>query len=224
MGLAIDGSVSNFASAATLTVDLTTTNPNDVVVVFAHTDGVSTPPTISGTAPGLSGWTQRAQAAQSNNFLITEWWAIATQPLTNLPIDVSAVGGVFIATVAFGVSGANMAAPFDPNPSLPATAPGAVSVSGVSTIDFNTMLIMGIRFANTATPTPGAFGAFAATGIADLANDYTLAQYLVVATPQTNITATVGTGSMDTGAAIVDAIFALPDQPSGTLGLASAEW
>ena len=52
----------------------------------------------------------------------------------------------------------------------------------------------------------------------------TIAPLTFLSSSLTNITATVGTGSMDTGAAIVDAIFALPDQPSGTLGLASAEW
>lgn len=111
--LSIDGAASNGAG----NVVLSTTKTNNIIVVYCVTTGGSVCGSITDTA-GLV-WTRRIDYENSGSNLvwITEFWALSTSILTSDTI-VTTNGSRM---TAFGVNGANLSTPFDPNVSLPAT-------------------------------------------------------------------------------------------------------
>ena len=132
--LSLDGSASSGTNlGTTLTVSLTTSCSPDVVVVLVGENtarAVATPNTP--TSPGLT-FTQRA-ALQSGAMRTWEYYAIATGPLTSQAItELMSQATAFTAT-AFGVCGANTAAPFDANPSLPKASGGFWGTSHSNTV------------------------------------------------------------------------------------------
>ena len=101
---------------------------------------------VSDTA-GLAFLPRTAPVAIGGGQFIQTWYAIATTPLSSDSISVrtSLTGETWYGVIAFGVSGANTASPFDPNPLLPRAQaniaclnnyPCNTGVSTTSTNDF----------------------------------------------------------------------------------------
>ncbi len=143
---------------ATLThsLTLTTTHPNEVIILHVGMAATSSPPIPSTVvnSPSLS-WTKRIVRSGTNSFsnhLVVEvWWAPAVSPLASEIITVNVTGSLgFITVEAVPVIGAaNIAAPWDTNPSLPAVAenmngsPASVTeVPGIFTDHSNDMIFL----------------------------------------------------------------------------------
>lgn len=161
----IDGSSMSSANAATITttnaVTLTTNGGNeDVTVLSAATVTGAGILSVTTTPSGLT--FTNVQAIFTNGNFIEAWHAPAPTSLTNEQILVTYSGPVAASSIyAFSVANQNVASPFDPNGSLPAsTAQGfgthatintTVSTTKKKTLVFNFMLAS--RYANN-NPTP----------------------------------------------------------------------
>lgn len=170
---AIDGSVSSTTpGGSTVTLSLTTTQPNDVIVVFTVCGSSGDATSISDTA-GLT-WTKRTATANFGGSTSGEWYAVSTGVLTadTITVNYSAAGGG--RTEAFGVSGANTSAPFDSNASFPAKTGSGSSVTTLSTGALTTNHANDLLIGNLSTPSafgtltrPTSFTAFQAFGAND---------------------------------------------------------
>ena len=219
---ALDGSATgSFTSAASGTVTLTTSLSNDVIVVMVEDEDVNNAVvrTVSSvTATGLAFAHRSTGSINASPYTETEvWWAAAASALSSKTITVTLSGSIDDASiVAFGVSGANTATPWDANGALPATATGASSanptVNGVSTSNANDMLLgfTGLSLPGSGTPATETAGAGytliqtqvngGATGASEAA-----AEYKVVAATQSSVSvafATANTNWIMTGDAI----------------------
>src|SRR5215471_2398125 len=121
----VDGaSVSGIQSASgpVVTSGLTTTNPNDIIIVFSSLEGPGAtlvPSVTSVTGGGLT-FTRRYRNAMVQGPAQEFWWALSPSPLSNVPFTITYAGSYDdAACLAFGVSGCNVTTPFDPNSSLP---------------------------------------------------------------------------------------------------------
>ncbi len=134
------------------TVTLTTTSANDVIVVEVSNEHATAGPTrtvstlaCTSACTGLSTFSLRKANTQAGTFQDLEaWWATATSALTSSVFTVTLSGATDDAViVAFGVSGANTASPWDS--SGPVTTTGAAgttpSVTGFATSNSNDMLL-----------------------------------------------------------------------------------
>ena len=197
--LSLDGSASNTAaSTAAPTVTLTTTLVNDIIVVFVSTTKISPASTVTSITDtaGLT-WTKRSsfEYTSGTRFNLEVWWAPSTGVLSSDVITAN-LGATATQTVmiAFGVNGANFAAPWDTNGTLPATATstGTPTVSGVSTTNANTMLLGFENHASTAADTAGSGYTLiknqAASSIMDAA-----AQQKIVSATQSSVAVAFGT-------------------------------
>lgn len=146
--IATDGSSNGFSTGTgTANTVLTTTQGNDIILLFLSWDSAgSTTFTISDTA-GLS-WSLRASENTGSSTAVTrEYYATSTNPLTNDKITATASGGTSaLKLIAVGVSGANTITPFDANALMPSTANKQSSVAvisaNVNTNNANDMLIL----------------------------------------------------------------------------------
>src|SRR5881296_1620544 len=83
---------------------------------------------------------------------VQEFWAVAANPLSSNMVteSISGSGNNYNALIVFGISGANIYSPFDPNAALPASAngdSGGTSVS-ISTSNPNDMIIAEVTHGN----------------------------------------------------------------------------
>ncbi len=177
-GLALDGSTTAGSGAGATnsqtTGTLTTVNANDVIVVIASlsdgSGGSTTSNTVSTvTATGLTFTLRKAVAnfVSPNYFAdVEEWYAITSSTFSNT-ITVTTTGSFRFTVIAFGISGANTASPFDPNAGANPTASGASSTPSVtqSTSNANDILITGLAVSQT----PGTVTTFP-TGYTNIAN------------------------------------------------------
>jgi hypothetical protein len=199
MALALDGSVhGNVGTGTTLSVSLTTTNSNDVIIV----QGYTTPGPISSvTSSGLT-FNKRISYAASNG--TTEiWYAVATSPLTNQSITVNVPTTTYTTIDAFGISGANTTTIFDSNTGLPATNTGSnVNINvNISTNNPDDFIYAVVEESGGQTSTPS-------SGFSQIQNaDFQLSEYQIVSTTQSNLNVGLGTGETGT-VIIVDAIIA----------------
>ncbi len=221
----LDGSATaQFSTASSGTVTLTTTTANDVIVVLATNEDATNSAirTVSSvTATGLTFTKRSSLSLGSPTYQDTEvWWAIASSALSAKVITVTLSGSTDdAALVAFGVSGANTASPWDPNVALPATATGnpatTPTVSGVSTSNANDMILgfqgNGNGAAVTSTSETAGSGF---TLIANINNngavnaDDAAAEYKIVSATQSSISVPFGTATTANNywMAIADAI------------------
>ena len=127
MALALDGSGTGHSTGGAITISLTTTSDNDVIIVaLSETPGVAPPvPSVSST-PALT-WTQRrTYNSPSSASSLIEYYAVWSSH-GSLSITVTPDGGeTGAAAVAFGVSGAETTSPFD--------STGQVEKNGSNTI------------------------------------------------------------------------------------------
>ncbi|MDA4112898.1 MAG: PQQ-binding-like beta-propeller repeat protein [Thaumarchaeota archaeon] len=121
-------------------MSLTTTHASDVIIVACDCWPVGGPFSVKDTA-GLTFVQRTAQLSIGGNQFIQEWYAVAPSPLAgdSISVQTSVNGHTWYGVIAFGVSGANTASPFDTNPSLPRVqaninCPGSIPCNtGVST-------------------------------------------------------------------------------------------
>jgi hypothetical protein len=151
---AIDGTAGGqFSTTSTGTVTLTTTQPNDVIILSYFHNGGSGAHTIASVTSAHLTWAKRSQhgwgGGPSNNEI---WWATASAPLTSEVITITLTPATNIddaAYHAFGVSGCpNPSSPWDTDASLAAafasvvnSTPASLTISGVSTSSSIPMLI-----------------------------------------------------------------------------------
>lgn len=198
--LSLDGSNSSGLTLLSPTVTLTTTKTNDVIVIFAASNGG---PVISVSGSSLGAFTLRARNTVGGNDA-TEWYAVASGVLSSETITLTNTSPGFTSIFAFGVNGAKTSAPWDTNASLPklASGGGASDPITVSTTALNTIVFGGFRTGSVPTPTNGA----GYTNIAPLTAGFALAEYQIFAAAQTNLSITLTTGAGNANGSIGDAI------------------
>jgi hypothetical protein len=122
---------------------LTTTNPNDVIVVVVECGYISCSDNVSSVTDS-SGLAYSLRTSFTPNDRLWEYYAIAPTPVSSDNITVLVSGHRFFEFMVFAVRGVNTAAVFDLSPSLPATmacaggpGPNDCTVSAVtSAVDF----------------------------------------------------------------------------------------
>ncbi len=132
--LSLDGAGSNscfgFGPISCSVAPFGTSNPNDVIIVFATSPTTSvsfiTPTDSQGHLSFALRKTFTASVTDS------EWWGIATSALSGDTITVTTTGTAGFGMVVWGISGANTASPFDPSSGVPATNSGTPSTCVVS--------------------------------------------------------------------------------------------
>ena len=194
--------VSNTAStggATSYTVSLTTTSTNDILYVAVST-GSSNTATISG---GSLTWAQRASAAISGSRTLQTFWALKTTAGA-ITITVTLSGSSASSVVAFAISGANTASPFDTTTSSTNTGSSTTASTTITTTN-NDLIIgaVGVRTAGVAiTKATG----FTAIGSVTSVDPEVGAEYTTVTSPQTNFGVSYTLGSSNNWAIIADAI------------------
>ncbi len=213
---------------------LTTVHSNDVIIVLASNENQGGPlRTIAAsgvTAAGLSFLRRSGGSLSATPYSDAEvWYAIASSPLSSLAITVTLSGATDdCSIIAFGISGANTASPWDPNVSVPAGATGSTAsiptASGVSTTDANDMILgfAGVLTAGDAsfpTETAGSGFSLVTTPVdgGGVGGSEASLEYKVVSATQSSSTVTFGTttDSSDRWIMEADAIQASPAPTSG---------
>jgi len=199
VSLALDGS-SGFAagSGKTLTITLTTTSVNDIIIVQVAANNTNA---LSVASPTLGSFTRRALLGDHDD--IEEWYAVSSTALTGevITITYDNSGPLFVSGCAFGVSGANTSTIWDSNSSLPATSAASADPT-FSTTNATTFVTATMRLSGTPTPTAGTGW----TAIYNGSGAYFISQYKIFSSAQTGTTAPLGTGSGDENGSIVDAL------------------
>ncbi len=203
--LKLDGSASNtWSGTAAGTATLSTTQANDIIVVMVGSENPSAIEKVSSiSSPKIPGgeWHERSNLSElTASYTDMEvWWAYSSNQLSSEPITATLAGSPDDATIiAFGISGADTAAPWDTNAALPAKATGSNATPSVkiSTTAQNALILGFASTASNPVITPG--GGFSqiqnivAAGGAMF--DSGLAEYTVASSPQTGraVNATLG--------------------------------
>lgn len=229
-GLAVDGGVANECGpAGSCSVTLTTGSPNEVIIVFAS-NGVSDAFGPLTDAQSKLTFTQRATKTNGLEVLATEWWALASTTLSGDTITLNAAtanGHAVFSLVVWSITGANTAAPFDPNGALPAENSGNTLVSPnvvVSTSNPNDM-ILGLAGAAGVPATWTSGGGFAL--IDSPGHKSGAAEFEVVSSTQSSLNLAINPNARVTWVMVGDAVQAattppppIPEYPLGLLVLA----
>jgi len=191
---------------------LSTTQPNDVIILQITQD--YTHSFAPSDAAGLN-WVERSSnfPLQANSEEVDEWWAVASSPLTSDTINLGESGSSSHNTVAiaYGISGANTANPFDSNSGLPYTksgTSGTPTITGVSTSNANDMIIGLVGYRATSTNQTAASGyTLIASQTFSSSQQWGAAEYQKVTSAQSGISVSWGTSmSSSDWTMIVDAI------------------
>jgi len=153
-------------ASLSISVSLTTTKANDVIIVEPSAEDVfhGVIPTVSSVAATGLTFTQRSiSSLGSPGFIDLElWYAVASSAFSgSITVTFSDSSGTpdALALVAFGVSGANTASPWDSNVAVPRVGSGQTSgppsVSGVSTSNADDMILGLAARGNTGGTNPG---------------------------------------------------------------------
>ena len=157
-----DGSVfkgGNAVSSAT-TGNLNTGNTNDVIYVIVSILGSNAVSSVTNSGTALT-WNKRAAVSDGSNERVETWYAISSARFTGQTITVSFGVSTTFTIIAFGITGANTASPFDANSATPATGTGSATTQSVtvSTSNSNDYLIGAIAVkpasGNAPNPTVG---------------------------------------------------------------------
>lgn len=144
--LALNGAAHGNATAVSTTATLTTTQANDVIILFGEAN--SGPLTAVSDTASLT-WHHRADTNSTGND-IEEWYAVASSALSADIITATQTASAFMTIDTFGVSGANTTSPFDSSAVTSTTDPVSIS-----TTHANTMVIGGSRQHTDSTCTAG---------------------------------------------------------------------
>jgi hypothetical protein len=161
----LDGSVSaGTGGGSSLTVSLTTTNANDIIYVIVVINAGST---NAPTATGLTFLRRGASDISVPGAVMGVYYAVASSAGT-YSITESASRQKDTVVVAFGVSGAKTASPFDPNASIPKSATGPGTTASVTI--------------STSNPDDFIIGAVADNGRSDPSGGTAVAPFILIAT------------------------------------------
>jgi hypothetical protein len=153
---ALDGYAStNTVTSNTMTITLTTTQPNDVLYLSWVGNGGRRITGVSSS--GTSAWTRRAYITADSSHYVETWYATrATAGTTTITITLTSDSSTNCAAVAFGISGADTASPFDGN-ARTATGNSASASVSVTTSNANEFIIgaLGVEHANSLTTGSG---------------------------------------------------------------------
>jgi len=217
--LAVDGT--GFSSCPTAgtscTVTLTTSDTEDVVVLFSATNGGAIGyATISSISGGGLSWTERGRAeclnvcgtGGSGTYTDTdEWYAVSSGALSSVTFTVTlASSSSYTDLSVFGINGANTVSPFDTHSGLPAMLTGSAQpYPAVSTSNPHD-IVFGAADLNVAT---GGVGA-GFTTLGYTSGDYFADEYAIESTTQSSLTVGYSVGSTSANNAIADAVEAAP--------------
>jgi hypothetical protein len=145
---ALDGSAStNTVTSNTMTITLTTTQPNDVLYLSWVGNGGRTITGVSSS--GTSAWKLRANITADGSHYVETWYATrSTAGTTTITITLSSSTSTNCAAVAFGISGANTTSPFDGNAQTATGNSASASVS-ITTNNANEFIIGALGVQNT---------------------------------------------------------------------------
>lgn len=178
-------------SGTTCTVAITTSNSNDVIVVFSLSNGFG----VSSVSGGGLTWHLRYNNTGANP--IGEYYAVAASPLSAVTITVTYSGSSsYCVVTAFGISGADTTTIFDPSGSLPsysATDPGSCTTTNAQDIIF-----AGFR------TNSGSNSGSGWTAVLAYLN-FQLVEYKIVSTTQSALSATLASPGASNGV-ICDAV------------------
>lgn len=193
------GTTGNFATA----------NANGIIMVIVSMSGTDTVSSVTNSGTALT-WSQRGAATDGANERVETWYAIAPTAATRT-VTVNLASKTTFIIVAFGISNANTATPFDANLVSPVTGTGSGTTQSVtvSTLNPNDFLIgavaISVAAGNAPNPTIGAgFTSIASTSRGTLGG---AGEYSSVITVQssTSVSFTSGATSV-TWAMIGDAV------------------
>jgi len=207
-GLGIDGSNSNECDGATsCTLSLTTSNSNDVIYASVSDSAGGNILTSFTDSAGLT-WHQRQLVNNNGNSIdVYTYYAIASSPVSSDTITWQNSASANMRGMVIGVSGANLAAPFDPNLSTAPSASGSSSTMSVTVTTTNANdIIIGAGKSNGGTVTSGASG-YTATFCCS--SQYFGFEYKIVSSTG-SYTPTFGLSSSGAWSEIGDAIEAAP--------------
>lgn len=182
-GGAGSGTTCDSSPVSSCAVTLTTTKSNDVIVVYC-VDGTAPATFSTPTATGLT-FTQRGTTSSLANRTQALWYAIAASPISESVTCSWTSGAQVGAVIAFGVHGANTAAPFDTNAGLPyfnANFPNPNPSCTISTSNANDFIFTGV-YSNGAAITANPASPFSSI----VTNTIMAASYDVVSSVQTNL-------------------------------------
>lgn len=204
----------SFAGATTAHVTLTTTAANCLLVLCAVAEQ-STAPSITSVA-STSGLTWNKRTAKTQNLLDIEvWWAVATSAVTSEVITATyAAAPDDYAFVAFGLTGAVNASPWDSNSGVPSFA--GLSAAGAPSTTYSTssandfvLAVAGTVTSGVTTPIPTGFTALNSTGTSGGSRAAGInVCYEIVSAPQSGTAVTWGAsiGGSNGAGLLVDAI------------------
>ena len=203
--LALDHSTSGTSSQNTITLTLPTSNANDVLYLSVVENSGETVQSV--TSSGLT-WTNRATATNSNNVREETWYAIrSTSGSTTITITLSS-STYSASAIAFGISGANTASPFEGTP-LTSTGTGTTASKSITTTNSNDLIIgaVGVDSNPSLTVNGASFNLIATQANGNYRETST--EYRTVSTTG-SYTPSYSLGSSHAWAIIVDAIKQAP--------------
>ncbi len=216
--LAVDGFTRTSCPNTTsfCTTSLSTTHQNDIIIVYAvETLDLQSSCTFNVSDTAVLSWAARSQIVFSGDgrSQFQEFWARSVGPLSSDAIteSITGCGTNYNTVVAFGISGANFARPFDPNTALPGTASGSGSNTSVqvSTSNANDMIFAGVTHGNNCcSPTAGP-----GFSLIPLAPGNEQVEYKIVNASVTNLAATFNDTGIGGWLSIGDAVQALSTVP-----------
>ena len=183
MALSFDGKAgSAAANAASMSATLSTTNAKDIIVAVVTYFSNNISATCTGVAgAGITEFALRSRTVLNTSYsipmVVEVWWGCAAAALTDVSVTASFYNYASIqynGLHVFGINGADLLNPFDPNTALPAVAMHAASggagthaVTGVATTNTNTL-----EFAVLATAIGGSGTPTADSGFTLIENEY----------------------------------------------------
>jgi len=150
----LDGVTSAGFNSFSGTVYLTTTEPDDLIYVVVSVN--TAPPTVSISGSGLT-WYLRGSVANGGSGKVMTFYATSPNVLSSSAITANVSPSNKFTLIAFGISGANTASPFDPNLTNVVTKTGSSSTPSwtVTTSSTNTFLIGALYVHDIPTVTQG---------------------------------------------------------------------
>jgi hypothetical protein len=134
---ATPGSLTPFSINASIT-----SNTNDVIVIITSVENTSTVPSVSTISGGGLTWTLRKRIVyQGGGLAMEEWYAVAPTAISSGSYLLTWTGANWdnAGAICFALTGATIAAPFDPNASWPGSFVNTAT-STTPTVTFSTTL------------------------------------------------------------------------------------
>lgn len=210
--LSVDTVTTKQFGNATQSGNITVSTNNAGELIYVVVEIASTTLTVSSISSPNVSWQTSARKTVTNTNHLEVWWGTAAAALNNesITINLSTSGAQWRVIVA-GIVGANLAAPFDTNASIPASATGSSTTPSVtiSTSNPNDMILGLFCQGGSGTWTPGSGFSFLIAP-STYTNPVFDGEYEIVSATQTNLAVSVTSSVSNAWAAIGDAIAASP--------------